>query len=168
MERRRLGRTGHDSTVAILGAAAFALSTPQEAAEGFGVAMDAGVNHLDIAPQYGAAEDVIGPLVPTVRDRLFVGCKTLRKSPDGVRDQLETSLRKLGCDQFDLYQAHGVTGNSDILCRVVARDNTHLQDVINAMLHTGAIQRSTSSISMTRQIPYRIDPLIRAAGADEP
>ena len=61
-------------------------------------------------------------------------------------------------------EAHGVTGNSDILCRVVARVNTHLQDVINAMLHTGAIQRSTSSISMTRQIPYRIDPLIEAAG----
>ena len=68
----------------------------------------------------------------------------------------------------EVLEAHGVTGNSDILCRVVARDNTHLQDVINAMLHTGAIQRSTSSISMTRQIPYRIEPLIRAAGADEP
>ena len=56
-----------------------------------------------------------------------------------------------------------VTGDRDLLCRVVARDNTHLQDVINAMLHTGAVQRSTSSISMTRQIPFRIDPLIEAA-----
>jgi aryl-alcohol dehydrogenase-like predicted oxidoreductase len=110
MQRRRLGRTEHESTIAILGAAAFALATPDEAAEGFQLAIDAGVNHLDIAPQYGAAEDVIGPLVPAVRDRLFVGCKTLRKAPDGVRDQLETSLRKLGCDRFDLYQAHGVTG----------------------------------------------------------
>ena len=66
----------------------------------------------------------------------------------------------------EVLEAHGVTGNSDILCRVVARDNTHLQDVINAMLHTGAVQRSTSAISMTRQIPYRIEPLISAAGAD--
>ena len=64
----------------------------------------------------------------------------------------------------EVLEAHGVTGDRDLLCRVVARDNTHLQDVINAMLHTGAIQRSTSSISMTRQIPYRIDPLIEAAG----
>jgi DNA-binding Lrp family transcriptional regulator len=68
----------------------------------------------------------------------------------------------------EVLEAHGVTGTSDILCRVVARDNTHLQDVINAMLHTGAVLRSTSSISMTRQIPYRIEPLIRAAGADAP
>jgi len=109
MEQRRLGRTEHESSIAILGGAAFWDSSPDEAASQFERALDAGVNHLDIAPQYGAAEDLIGPLVPAVRDRLFVGCKTLRKSPDGVRDQLETSLRKLGCDHFDLYQAHAVT-----------------------------------------------------------
>lgn len=66
----------------------------------------------------------------------------------------------------EVLEAHGVTGDRDLLCRVVARDNTHLQDVINAMLHTGAVQRSTSAISMTRQIPYRIDPLIGAAGTE--
>jgi DNA-binding Lrp family transcriptional regulator len=66
----------------------------------------------------------------------------------------------------EVLEAHGVTGDRDLLCRVVARDNTHLQDVINAMLHTGAVQRSTSSISMTRQIPYRIEPLIEAAGSE--
>ncbi|MDA0183591.1 Lrp/AsnC family transcriptional regulator [Solirubrobacter phytolaccae] len=82
----------------------------------------------------------------------------------GRLDEAIEGLRRVP----EVLEAHGVTGNSDILCRVVARDNTHLQDVINAMLHTGAIQRSTSSISMTRQIPYRIDPLIKAAGADEP
>jgi DNA-binding Lrp family transcriptional regulator len=64
----------------------------------------------------------------------------------------------------EVLEVHGVTGDRDLLCRVVARDNTHLQDVINAMLHTGAVQRSTSAISMTRQIPYRIEPLIAAAG----
>ncbi len=109
MQRRRLGRTDHESAVAILGGAAFWDASPAQAEVAFAHALDAGVNHLDIAPQYGAAEDVVGPLVPAVRDRLFVGCKTMRKAADGVRDQLETSLRKLGCDQFDLYQAHAVT-----------------------------------------------------------
>lgn len=109
MQRRRLGRTGHESAVAILGGAAFWDATPEQAEVAFQTALDAGVNHLDIAPQYGSAEDVVGPLVPAVRDRLFVGCKTLRKDASGVRAQLETSLRKLGCDRFDLYQAHAVT-----------------------------------------------------------
>jgi predicted aldo/keto reductase-like oxidoreductase len=93
----------------VLGGAAFWDATPEIAEVVFARALDAGVNHLDIAPQYGLAEDVVGPLVPAVREQLFVACKTLRKAADGVRDQLETSLRKLGCDHFDLYQAHGVT-----------------------------------------------------------
>jgi DNA-binding Lrp family transcriptional regulator len=78
----------------------------------------------------------------------------------GRLDEAVAGLRRVP----EVLEAHGVTGDRDLLCRVVARDNTHLQDVINAMLHTGAVQRSTSSISMTRQIPYRIDPLIEAAG----
>jgi aryl-alcohol dehydrogenase-like predicted oxidoreductase len=109
MQHRRLGRTEHESSIAILGGAAFWDATTASAEPTFRHALDAGVNHLDIAPQYGLAEDAIGPLVPAVRDDLFVACKTLRKAPDGVRDQLQTSLRKLGCDHFDLYQCHGVT-----------------------------------------------------------
>ena len=109
MDRRRLGRTGHESTIAILGGAAFAGSTPDETAEGFAHAMAAGVNHLDIAPQYGAAEALVGPHLPAVRDRLFVACKTLRKNVDGVKAQAAESLEKLRCDRFDLYQAHAVT-----------------------------------------------------------
>ncbi len=109
METRRLGRTGHHSSVAVLGGAAFWAAEPEDAARGFALALDRGVNHLDIAPQYGAAEVVVGPLIPPVRDRLFVAAKTQRRHPDGVRAELEQSLSRLGCDQLDLYQLHAVT-----------------------------------------------------------
>jgi aryl-alcohol dehydrogenase-like predicted oxidoreductase len=114
METRRLGRTEHQSSVAILGAAAFWGSTPEATEMAFGQALDAGVNHLDIAPPYGKAQELVGPLVPAVRDRLFVGCKTLRANPDGVRAQLEESLGLLGCDSFDLYQLHAVTDLAEL------------------------------------------------------
>ena len=114
---RRLGRTDHHSSVAILGGAAFWRATPDEAAESLALALARGVNHLDIAPSYGAAEDAVGPLVPAVRDRLFVAAKTGRKRADGVRAQLETTLTKLGCDYLDLYQAHGVTSLDDLETR---------------------------------------------------
>ena len=109
METRRLGRTDHLSTVAVLGGAGFARCTPDQAVEAFRYALDAGVNHLDIAPQYGEAERNVGPLLPAARDRLFVACKTLRKNPDGARAQMEASLETLRCDRFDLYQLHAVT-----------------------------------------------------------
>jgi aryl-alcohol dehydrogenase-like predicted oxidoreductase len=114
VETRRLGRTGHASSVAILGAAAFATSDPDSAASAFGAALEAGVNHLDIAPRYGRAQELVGPLIPPVRDQLFVACKTLRANPDGVRAQLEESLTLLGCDRFDLYQLHGVTDGDEL------------------------------------------------------
>jgi aryl-alcohol dehydrogenase-like predicted oxidoreductase len=109
MERRRLGRTGPESSVAILGGAAFWASSEDDGARGLALAMARGVNHLDIAPQYGDAQKAVGPAIPAVRDRLFVAAKTLRSNPDGVVDQFDESRRLLGCDVLDLYQAHGVT-----------------------------------------------------------
>jgi aryl-alcohol dehydrogenase-like predicted oxidoreductase len=109
VERRRLGRTGHRSTVAILGGAAYARSTPEETGASFTEAVDRGVNHLDIAPRYGLAEELVGPFLEPVRDTMFVACKTTRRNADGVRAQLEESLTKLRTDRFDLYQMHAVT-----------------------------------------------------------
>ena len=109
METRRLGRTGHHSSVAILGAAAFWEATPDEAAAGFGLALDRGVNHLTSRPSTGTPRCGSGRSVPAVRERLFVGCKTQRRNPDGVRAELERSLERLGTDHFDLYQLHAVT-----------------------------------------------------------
>jgi aryl-alcohol dehydrogenase-like predicted oxidoreductase len=109
MERRRLGRTEHESGVAILGGAAFWMSTPEEAKAGLDLALSRGVNHLDIAPQYGNAQAAVGPAIPEVRDQLFVGAKTLRSNPDGVTAQFDESRQLLGCEVLDLYQAHAVT-----------------------------------------------------------
>ena len=49
-----------------------------------------------------------------MRARLFIGEKSNRTNPDGLRAQLETSLQRLGCDSFDLYQAHGVTDMAEL------------------------------------------------------
>jgi aryl-alcohol dehydrogenase-like predicted oxidoreductase len=120
VEHRRLGRTEHRSTVAILGGAAFARATAEQTSAGFSEALDRGVNHLDIAPQYGDAEVLVGPLLPPVRDQLFVACKTLRKNPAGVRAQAEESLERFGTDYFDLYQMHAVTDLDVLETRVDA------------------------------------------------
>lgn len=120
MRTRRLGRTGHQSSLAVLGAAMFWDSTTEEARPAFDAALAAGVNHVDIAPQYGLAQRAAGPLVAAERERLFVACKTLRTSPDGVRAQLEESLLLLGCERFDLYQVHAVTSPEDLDARAPA------------------------------------------------
>jgi len=114
---RRLGRTGHRSSVAVLGGAAFWGTDPDVTASTFAAALDAGVNHLDVAPRYGRAQELLGPLVGPARERLFVACKTMRHDPDGVRAQLEESLTLLRCDHFDLYQMHAVTDLDELDAR---------------------------------------------------
>ena len=69
--------------MAILGGAAFARSDARTTEAAFARALAAGVNHVDVAPQYGRAEELLGPLIPPVRNGLFVACKTLRHSAAG-------------------------------------------------------------------------------------
>jgi aryl-alcohol dehydrogenase-like predicted oxidoreductase len=114
MLTRRLGRTDHLSSIAILGGAAFWNTSAADTEAAFELAIASGVNHIDIAPSYGNAELAAGPLVASHRDQLFVAEKSGRKNPDGLRSELETSLERLGCDQFDLYQAHGVTDLAEL------------------------------------------------------
>jgi aryl-alcohol dehydrogenase-like predicted oxidoreductase len=109
VDRRRLGRTGHLSSVAILGGAACWAATPDAAGAWLQLARRRGVNHLDIAPQYGQAEAVVGPHLAACRAEMFVAGKTLRANPDGVREQFDTTRRLLHAEVLDLYQAHAVT-----------------------------------------------------------
>jgi len=66
-------------------------------------------------------------------------------------------------DVPEVIEAHGTSGPLDLLCRVVARDNEHLQDVLNRVLSNAAVRRSTSHIALSRQIAYRTGPLVQAA-----
>ena len=114
METRRLGRTGHHSSIAILGGAAFATDSPETAEPFLAAALAAGINHLDIAPGYGLAERAVGPHLPAVRDRLFIAGKTGETERDRAQERLDKTLTRLQIDQLDLYQAHGVTSIDEL------------------------------------------------------
>ncbi len=64
----------------------------------------------------------------------------------------------------EVMEAHGTTGPRDLICRVSARDPGHLQEIINRILETSAVRRSTSYIAISEQIPFRTAPLVVAAG----
>jgi DNA-binding Lrp family transcriptional regulator len=63
----------------------------------------------------------------------------------------------------ELLEADAVSGPQDLICRVVAHDTEHLQEIVNALLATPAIRRCTSYIVLTRQVPARTAPLVAAA-----
>ena len=63
----------------------------------------------------------------------------------------------------ELLEADAVSGPQDLVCRVVARDTEHLQEIVNELLATPAIRRCTSYIVLSRQVPPRTAPLVDAA-----
>jgi DNA-binding Lrp family transcriptional regulator len=63
----------------------------------------------------------------------------------------------------EVLEAHATSGTGDLHCRVVARTNRALQDVINRILEVQGIDRSTTVIALSDQIRYRTMPLVEAA-----
>ena len=114
METRRLGRTEHQSSIAILGGAVFFKDSPETAEVFFHEAINAGINHLDIAPGYGLAERAVGPHLQKVREKIFVADKTGEIEESWAKKRLEKTLTRLQVDYLDLYQAHGVTSVEEL------------------------------------------------------
>ncbi len=66
----------------------------------------------------------------------------------------------------EVLEADAISGPQDAICRVVARDTEHLQELVNALLRTPAIRRCTSYIALSRQVPPRTGPLVAAAARE--
>lgn len=108
MEKRRLGRTDHMSSVVIFGAAAFWALDQETANKTLDAVLKAGVNHIDIAPSYGRAEVLTGPWLKDHREQFFLGCKTEKRDKVSAWTDLHKSLALLHTDRFDLYQLHAI------------------------------------------------------------
>ncbi len=110
MEKRILGRTGHKSTFITLGGASVRPTTRKESDAFIKLALDHGVNHIDVAPTYGSgeAERILGKWVKEYRENLFIACKTQKRTKKDAADELSRSLKNLQTDYFDLYQLHGL------------------------------------------------------------
>jgi DNA-binding Lrp family transcriptional regulator len=66
----------------------------------------------------------------------------------------------------EVLEACTITGVGDMWARVVARSNTDLQRVIDAVLTHAGIDRCTTVIALAEQVPLRVLPLARASVAE--
>jgi aryl-alcohol dehydrogenase-like predicted oxidoreductase len=108
METRRLGRLEHQSSVLIYGAAALADVSQEVADRSVDEALAAGINHLDVAADYGDAELRLGPWMPRIRDRIFLATKTGLRDREPAWHQINDSLHRLQTDHVDLLQLHAI------------------------------------------------------------
>ena len=110
MEYRRLGRLGHQSSVLIYGAASLGDVTQDVADASIAQALEAGINHVDVAASYGEAELRLGALMDDLRPRVFLATKTGDRDAEGAWASINRSLERLRTDHLDLIQLHEVGG----------------------------------------------------------
>jgi aryl-alcohol dehydrogenase-like predicted oxidoreductase len=114
MERRRLGRLGHVSSVLIYGGAALGEVTQEVADESIRLALAAGINHFDTAAAYGDSELRLGAWMARIRDRIFLATKTGDRSATGAHDSIRRSLERLRVERVDLIQLHAIGDLEDL------------------------------------------------------
>jgi len=125
---RVLGRTGVPVSPLTLGTMNF--GRWQEEGESIAIiqaALDAGINVVDTADVYaqGVSEEIVGQAIAGRRDDVFLATKFNGRLGDDPRHAgssrrwitraVEDSLRRLGTDHLDLYQAHRPDPTTDLL-----------------------------------------------------
>jgi aryl-alcohol dehydrogenase-like predicted oxidoreductase len=175
MQKRRLGRLGHQSSVLIYGSAALAEVDQDTADASVQLALDAGINHFDVAASYGDAELRLGPWMPTIRDRIFLATKTGLRDRDEAWAQINHSLERLQTDRLDLIQVHSVgeleeldlvTGSGGSLQAVVRARDEGLAGAVGITGH--GHQAPATHLEALRRFPFDtvLSPLNYVLGQD--
>jgi len=114
LPKRHLGRTGENLSVIGFGGIIVSNVEQDEANNRVARAIDAGCNYFDVIPSYGNAEDMLGPALEPYRQNCFLACKTQKRDAVGAEEELNTSLKKMRTDHFDLYQLHAISSVDDV------------------------------------------------------
>ena len=69
---------------------------------------EAGINHIDTAASYGAAEDRMRGFLSRHRSRFFLATKTGERDGAAARAELERSFERMDVDHVDLIQLHNL------------------------------------------------------------
>ncbi len=70
-------------------------------------------------------------------------------------------IRALGAIP-EVLEVHAVTGGGDLLCRIAARTNDHLHELIQAIVATDGVMRTESHLSLNTPISRTLTDLVIA------
>ena len=61
----------------------------------------------------------------------------------------------------EVLEAHTTTGEGDLLARVAARSNLHLEEIVQNLLALPGVTRTRTEISLNQRVGYRVLPLVQ-------
>lgn len=108
MRKITLGKTNIITPQNAFGALPIQRDDTQTAIQILRRAYEGGMTFFDTARAYSDSEEKMGLALSDVRKDIFIATKTMAKTPDEMKKQLETSLNNLKTDYIDIYQFHCV------------------------------------------------------------
>jgi len=111
VEYRTLGTTGLKVSAMGFGTIKLPAVSQEDADEALNLALDMGVNYVDTARDYDDSETKVGRAIGHRRADFYLATKTYERTADGLREELETSLRELRTDRIDVFQLHSVSND---------------------------------------------------------
>ncbi|PRH80720.1 AsnC family transcriptional regulator [Streptomyces solincola] len=64
----------------------------------------------------------------------------------------------------EIVEAFSITGGGDLITRVVARDNGHLEDIVQRLIGMPGVVRTRTEMALRERVPHRLLPLVEAVG----
>ncbi len=177
----RLGKTGITVEKNAFGALPVQRVTKEEAVRLLRMAYDGGMRFFDTARAYSDSEEKVGEAFDGMRDKVYIATKTGAQNADGLKRDLETSLRNLRTDYIDIYQFHnpafcpqpgGEDGLYDAAMKAKEEGMIRHIGITNHRLNV-ALEAIESGLYETLQFPFsylatdkEIDLLNRTKDAD--
>jgi len=103
-----LGKTGLKVKSLGFGGIPIQRVTEEEAIEVVRRCYDLGLNYYDTARGYTTSEERIGKALEDVRENVVLATKSHQRTAEGIKGELEISLKNLRTDYIDVYQLHNV------------------------------------------------------------
>ena len=119
------------------------------------------INFIDTARGYTVSEELLGIALEGKREKFILATKSMSRTYEGMKKDIETSLKNLKTDYIDLYQIHNVSLGEDISGALMALEEAKKEDKIR---HIGVTSHSVKCLDMlinnpifeTIQYPYNI------------
>lgn len=108
MKQITLGTTGITVPQNAFGALPIQRVSADEAVRLLRRAREGGMRFFDTARAYSDSEEKLGHAFEGMREQIYLASKTMGRTPEAFREQLETSLTLLKTDHLDIYQFHCV------------------------------------------------------------
>lgn len=94
-----------------------------------------------------------GPDIDPARAGLSVHAFTVLEIAQGTHDETVAALAAI----HEIVEIHTITGQGDLLCRIVARSNDHLHEVLQQIAKIDTVTRSQTQLALST--PHQRDVL---------